>query len=90
MIIGFLFPTPKAGSGNTRCLEILLDAGADGNLANEYGLTPALIAARRGHADCLLALAEAEVDLSVRDPSGNSAATLAAMGGHLNCLEVYP
>lgn len=79
---------PQAGSGNTRCLKLLLDAGADGDLANEDGLTPALIAAQGGHAGCIRALAKAGADLSIRDLSGNSAAALAAMGGHLNCLEV--
>ncbi|CAM9856530.1 unnamed protein product [Scytosiphon promiscuus] len=77
-----------AGGGYTRCLVVLLDSGADGNLANEDGLTPALIAAQRGHAGCLRVLAEAGVDLSVWDLRGNSAAAYAAMGGHLNCLKV--
>lgn len=67
---------------------MLLDAGADGDLANEDGLTPALIAAQGGHAGCIRALAKAGADLGIRDLSGNSAAALAAMGGHLNCLEV--
>lgn len=80
---------PQAGSGNKRCLKALLDAGGDGNLTNEDGLTPALIAAQGGHVGCLRVLAKAGADLSIRDLLGNSAAALAAMGGHLNCLEVH-
>lgn len=80
---------PQAGSGSKRCLKVLLDAGTDGNAANEDGLTPALIAAQAGHAGCLWVLANAGVDLSIRDLSGNSATALAAMGEHLNHLEVH-
>ena len=71
----------------THCLcacvpQELIEVGADAAMADDYGRTPAHLAAN-GHAECLVVLREAGVDLGVANTDGRTPAHYAA--GHAEC-----
>ena len=59
-------------------VKILIDAGASLQASDEDGLTPLMVAARKGNAEIVAALIEASADLDVRDADGWTALRYAA------------
>ena len=62
-----------AWKGQTRCLELLLAAGADADKANWTGFTPLLSAAEYGHLACVERLLEAGADKDAQNVDGATA-----------------
>ena len=63
-------PRAAALKGQTRCLELLLAAGADAEKADVYGNTPLLIAADYGRLACVERLLEAGADKDAQNAYG--------------------
>jgi ankyrin repeat protein len=74
-----------AQNGHTPCLEELLRAGADANLAKADGVTPVYLAAMGGHLDCVRALMAVGADLNAQCEDGYTALDVALKEGRLDC-----
>lgn len=76
-----------ANAGNLKCLEKLLQLGADPNARggiNHYA--PIHASAVAGTADCMSALLRAGAERSAVDSSGHTALFLSARAGHTACV----
>ena len=70
--------------GHQKCLEMLIQSGADVNMTGE-----ALIeAVREGHVKCVDLLIEAGADVNKQSKDGSTALMLAAQRQHLKCVEL--
>ena len=58
-------------------MQVLLEAGADANAADDHGVTPLLEAARAGANGVLRALAQRAADPAARDGAGRTALLIA-------------
>lgn len=77
-----------ASHGNVHAFKALLDAGANANQPNHYGLTPAHELAKRGLTELIERLAQNPmVMLSRNNKAGNTPAHMAASSGHIACLQ---
>ena len=74
--------------GQTRCLELLLAAGADADKADGYGSTPLIIAADGAQLACVERLLKAGADKDAQDTDGETALLYAAWNGHEAVVEV--
>jgi ankyrin repeat protein len=70
---------------NPAAARVALELGADPNVKNLSGCSPAMFAANRC-ARCLVLLAENGADLGALDPEGCTLAMIAAKNGQLECL----
>ena len=66
--------------------KLLLEAGADKDIADDEGMTPLHYAAFKGHFDCLRLLLEAGADKDRADEDGGTPLHRAATGGAKDCL----
>jgi ankyrin repeat protein len=62
--------------------QILIQAGAKVDIANNHGYTPLMIASERGYKRMVRHLLKAQADLDTTNESGRTAADLAHMKGH--------
>jgi serine/threonine-protein phosphatase 6 regulatory ankyrin repeat subunit A len=74
--------------GHLKVVELLLDHGADFNLADTIGRTPLLWAARHGHKEILHLLLENYDSVQHRDKNGRTPLSLAAREGHLDVVKL--
>ena len=70
-----------AASGSFSCLEILLQAGANRDAAQQLGITPLMSAAHRGDQQMCDVLSEHGADSSLRNDDGKTAADFAQEAG---------
>ena len=49
-------------SGHPECISFLVELGADVTVVDHLGVTPLMLAARRGHADAVMALFEGKLE----------------------------
>lgn len=78
-------PTPltaASAAGHTGVVRLLLEKGADADLADGMEMTPLMHAAQQGHAGVVKLLMEAGGDVTARDSLGNDAMA------HASCDEV--
>ncbi len=68
-------------------LQMLIQAGADVNLADSKGLTPLMEASRGGMADVVRALIEAKADVNAKDKDGKTALDVAVEAGHADVVK---
>jgi ankyrin repeat protein len=72
--------------GHTDVLTLLLEKGADVNLARNDGSTPAFMASQMGHADVLTLLLEKGADVNLTNNNGSTPAFIASLQGHTDVL----
>ena len=75
-----------AAQGHAAVITALIQVGADLNLANKNGATPAFIAAQNGHVEVIKALHEAGADLNQALNDGATPAYIAAENGHAEVI----
>jgi uncharacterized protein len=66
----------------------LLDEGADFNTQNEFGLTPLMLAAKKGDLNLVKFLAKHTRDLNLEDKDGNSALYYALSSNSIECVQI--
>ena len=76
--------------GRGRCVELLIEKGAELERTDRRGFTPLIMAAERGDTDCLNILidAGARVNYLVEGVTFNTALLCAARNGHQGCVEI--
>jgi ankyrin repeat protein len=74
-------------AGQFKCLQLLVERGADVNLRNEDGNTALIIAAEYGRYDCVKYLIDHGANVNIRNFAGDSALIYAAKNGHYECLK---
>ncbi len=72
--------------GNGEILRLLLGAGADPDVRNEYKETPLIVAAEKGHLDAVSALISGEANVE-RKCDGYTALHCAVRGGHVDVVD---
>ena len=75
-----------ASEGHEACVRKLLAAGADPNIANNYGNTPLHGAAHTVHEACVATLLAAGADPNVVNVNGDTPLLEATMRGHEACV----
>lgn len=80
-------PLTVAVEINSDILSALLKLGADVNLPNRRGRTPAILAAGAGRLNLLHTLIQAGADLDKMDDCGQTALMIAAEAGETECVE---
>ncbi|XP_076871910.1 cyclin-dependent kinase 4 inhibitor D [Brachyhypopomus gauderio] len=73
--------------GNTSMASVLLENGADPNIQDHFGITPAHDAARTGFLDTLRVLVDYGASLNVPDQSGALPIHIAIREGHRDVVE---
>merc|ERR1711892_1601344 len=73
--------------GNTAMVSLLLEYGADPNIANEKGVAPLSLASGDGHLDVVMLLVQCGAQLNRVDNDGVCALVKAAQKGQLAVLE---
>ena len=74
-------------AGHAEVVELLIDAGADVNLANSNDATPLMVACENGETAVGLLLLDADADVTKHLPSGETALFLACQQGHLKLVQ---
>ena len=74
-----------AEAGNDKCLDVLLDAGADANTGNQLGETALLLTSRYGYGKCVSSLLRAGADVNANDLFSTTSLMNTAVEGHANC-----
>ena len=73
---------------NTAILKILLDAGADANAKDTYGITALMFASEKGHDTCVKLLLDAGADANAKDNNGRTALKSASEKGYDACVKL--
>ena len=76
-----------AYQGNTDMVSLLLEYGADPNLANEKGVAPLALAGAEGHVDTVQLLVQCGAQINRVDSDGVCALVMTAQKGQLAVLE---
>jgi ankyrin repeat protein len=76
------FPLKEACWSNTIIVELLLDKGANINLANEDGWTPLICAASINRVDVIKILLSNGADINLKNKDGKTARDIAQKLGH--------
>ena len=71
-----------------KIVSMLLESGANPNIAGEYGLTALMYAAGRGHTEIVRMLLEAGADPKITDIGGQDALYHAALGRHRDTIDL--
>ena len=71
-----------------RCIKVLLEHCADGDMRMIGGWTPAHCAAEHGHLDVLQALIDGDVSVDKEDYTGTTPKRVAEMYGQLECVKL--
>jgi ankyrin repeat protein len=66
-------------------MKLVIEAGANCNMANNDGCTPLWFAAAHGHLECLEFLIKVGADCHIAPDAGSTPAEVAAEMGHLEC-----
>jgi len=74
-----------AASGSTACITLLLDHGADANVASKGGQLPLMY--HKGRVPVIAALLPATKDINTQDKAGATALHRAAGPGHLGAVQ---
>ena len=75
--------------GRVGCGKILVDHGAELNVATEEKkVTAVFLAALTGHSEVIRMLAEREADVNLTDGVGITPLAVAKDAGHKNCVDV--
>ena len=69
-------------------IELLLQAGADVNESDEFGVTPLMEAASQGRSECVRHLIKEGADVNRLDRDGNSALVYSVMEGNRDCVSI--
>ncbi|KAI6170868.1 Ankyrin-1-like protein [Aphelenchoides bicaudatus] len=77
-----------ASEGFHPIVQVLLDYGAETNLADQAGFSPIHLAANRGHLETVRLLINAGADPNRTTETGWSALHYACMGGHLEVVKL--
>ncbi len=79
-----------ARSSDAKCLEVLLQHGADPNARNlsTMGTTALMFAALEGRADCVKLLLTHGADPNIKDADGSTALSYAAFRGRLTAMRI--
>jgi hypothetical protein len=77
-----------SAQGYPRILCLLLDAGANPDMANLLGITPLIYSARYGNLDVCKILLEHGADTDLRDMDGQTALMIAAARGQINVVKM--
>jgi hypothetical protein len=72
-----------AQEGHSRCVAMLLAAGAQVNAARKGSVTPLYVACQQGHLECVTELLGAGADWRVKTDQGGFALYIASCKGHL-------
>ena len=76
-----------ASKGHYRCLEFLINKGADVNETGPSGMTVLMYAAHYGHVNCVDLLIKAGADVNGADPNRGTVLMNAARKVHINCIK---
>ncbi|XP_072321881.1 protein TANC1-like isoform X2 [Eucyclogobius newberryi] len=77
-----------AGRGRMDICRLVLDRGAELDVANRRGMVPLLSASKHGHSQVAEMLLKQGVDLNVTDKQGRNALILAASEGHISTIDL--
>ena len=77
-----------AERGYAEVVRLLVEAGADKDVASNRGNTALMLAALEGHAEVVRVLVEAGADMNMADSYGNTARMLAADEGHAAVVQL--
>lgn len=75
-----------AAHGYTECVRVLLEHGANPNIANDDGFTPLTIAVFHDHPEIVKLLISAKANLNARNLDGSTALIYASYQNHEHCL----
>lgn len=76
-------------NGHPMCLQSLIDAGGDVNIADSMGESPAMHACKMNHANCLSIIIQTrQANLNLRSRIGATAAYWASFRGNSKCLKL--
>ena len=75
-----------AGVNDERCVNMLIQFGADVNIQNHRGATALIIAAARTYQQCLRVLLEQGADVNIQDHDGRTA-LFSTRGGCVQCVK---
>ena len=74
-------------SGGAKCIDLLIENGADLNIADKEGKTPVMIALEQGRIDLANILIDRGAKLEVKDKDGKTALMLAVKEGELETVK---
>ena len=74
--------------GHDKCVEYLMQQGADVNLQTTYGWTALMEATNQGRLSCVRLLIQGGADVNFKNKWKRTALMYAADGGHTSCLEL--
>ena len=78
----------SVAANNADITKILLEAGADVNVAQSSGVTPLHSAAHHGNIELLILLLEAGADTTTKTEGGRTAAAIASANGHHDIAKI--
>jgi hypothetical protein len=79
----------KAGqTGNTKCIKLLLKAGANKEAKDIEGYTALIVASQEGHVECIELLVTAGADKEAFTDQGDTALILASGNGRVKSVEL--
>ena len=74
--------------GREKCVDFLIQAGADVNIQDQSGWTTLMYAAWMGKDRCFESLINGGADANIKDRKGSTALMKAAEGAHHKCVDI--